>query len=87
MSQWEDVDHLDEYRVNLIQLFNKEKNELLVVTEECDSDIEFIHLKVTPEYENDKLIYIEDIEDIERLSFNKDESYKAFYRLIEILIK
>ena len=71
---WENVDYLDEYNVNCTQLFNRKKNELLVVTEEGVGDVEFVHLKVTPEYdEHNNLTYIEDVEDITRIAYTDDK--------------
>ena len=85
MSKWENVDDLDEHSINYIQLFNGETNQMLIVSE-ANNSVEFIFLNVTPEYENNKLVYIEDAEDIIRLTFKDDELYKAYNKLIEYLL-
>jgi len=86
-NKWENVDHLDEHSINLIQLFNRETNEMLIVTEECDAALEFIHLKTKPTFdEYGVLSYLEDCEEIKRKAYKADETYKAFLELIALVI-
>lgn len=83
---FENVKHLDEYNTNLIQIFNRETNELLVITTEGEGDIDFIKLSVKPDYENGELTYIEDVKEIIRNSYDKEDFYKAYDNLIDEIL-
>lgn len=86
-DSWINVDYLDETHVNCIQLFNEAKNELLVVTEEQDADITFIHMTVKPEYDKDgKLDYLEDCDYIIHNEYTEDYRDNAWRDLVEFLL-
>ena len=86
---WEDVDYLDEHGVNLVNLFNRETNEMLIVSEEIvENAIEILHIKVKPEFNDDKtLAEFEILETITKNEYDADHTYQAFLDLIKVLIK
>ena len=84
---WENVDYMDEHSIHIIQLFNRNTNEMLIVTQECDEYIEFTHLRVKPEYEDNKLVWFEDAEVITSKPYSEDYEYQPFEDLIEVLLK
>ena len=85
MRIWENVKHLDEHYINLVQVYSRATKELLVLTETEDDYFEVILLKADAEITDNVITYLADAEDIYRLRF---EDYPdAFDKFIEILLE
>jgi hypothetical protein len=90
---WEDAEVLDEYNVTDITMFNRTKNEVIVLTRDWNKEgseyIDFVHIKVKPLYyeENGKKV-LEDIENLKNIvdkSYDSKHVYQAFEDLLKVI--